>query len=321
MNSSSTINQFTIFLFTTLDLADGSPCEHRIRRNVMGLSKKERLRYINAIKTLSTDPRYQREYYDLLETHGYHFCKALHCSVFFLPWHRWFILRYENLLREIDPEVTLVYWDWSMVMGTPWDINLWDDNDYSFGGNGDPAVNHVVDTGPFKQPEWKMVPASGPDSTLEITRYFNYTKPDIASALHLAILFKLKPRDFMEWMTVYQCWHNNVHCSGLGWRSTMCNTKSAWTPEFFLHHTFLDKYWSEWQEQGDDYRFSQYWMNQTRFMQATDYLPRDVLDLKYQEGNVCVSYEESSDDWIHKKLRSMYMLSLKPVHLFSFRTK
>jgi hypothetical protein len=52
-------------------------------------------------------------------------------------------------------------------------------------------------------------------------------------------------------------------------------------------------------------------------MQATDYLPRDVLDLKYQEGNVCVSYEESSDDWIHKKLRSKYILSFKPLHLFS----
>ena len=274
----------------------------------MSLSKDERLRYINAIKTLSTNPRYQRKYYDLLNTHKHYFCKALHCYVFFLPWHRWFILRYENLLREIEPNITLVYWDWSMAMGAPWDVNLWDDNDHSFGGNGNSSYHHLVDTGAFKYPEWKMVPGSGPESKIHLTRYFNYTRPDIVSALHLAILFKLKPHNFMKWIINYQCWHNNVHCSAFGWQSTMCNTHSAWTPEFFLHHTFIDKYWSEWQKQGHDYKFSDYFMNQTRFMQGTYYLPRDVMDLQYQEGNVCVSYEESSDDWIHKKLRSEYLL-------------
>ena len=88
----------------------------------------------------------------------------------------------------------------------------------------------------------------------------------------------------------------------------MCKKHSAWTPEFFLHHTFIDKYWSEWQEQGDDYKFSDYFMKQTRFMQATDYLPRDFMDIQYQEANVCGSYEESSNDWIHKRLRSKYLV-------------
>lgn len=289
-------------------LASGSPCEHRVRRDVMSLTKDERRRYINALKTVTRDPRYQRQYYDLLISHKYHFCKALHCNLFFLPWHRWFLIGYENILRQVDPNITLIYWDWSVVMGTPWDINLWDDNDYSFGGNGNSSYYHIVDTGGFKQPEWKIVPGAGPYSKINMTRYFNYTKPDIPSALHLALLFKLEAQEAVNWLTVFQSWHNNIHCASFGWPSTMCHGDAAWTPEFFLHHAFLDKYWSEWQEKGDEYMYIDFYMNQTRIMQGSDYLPRDILDLKYQEGNVCVTYEESVDDWLHKKLRSKYIV-------------
>ena len=34
-------------------------------------------------------------------------------QAFFLPWHRWFILAFENLLRKVDCKVTVPYWDWS----------------------------------------------------------------------------------------------------------------------------------------------------------------------------------------------------------------
>lgn len=275
----------------------------------MSLSREERRRYIHAVKAMRTDPRTSKRYYDLGHIHVDNFCKVLHCKVFFLPWHRWFILQYENLLREIDPNVTLVYWDWSMVMVNPFDVNLWDDNEWSFGGDGI-GVNHTVITGPFKEPEWQMIPPYGPDADLQLRRYlhFTYPAPGIASALHLAILLKLKPHQFQEWLTIYQSWHDNVHNKGFGWESTMSNTYSAWTPEFFLHHTFIDKYWSEWQEQGYDYKYISFYMKQTRYMQGTQYLPRDLADLKYQEGNVCATYQKSLNDWIHKMLRSTYLV-------------
>ena len=240
----------------------------------------------------------------MLQIHHKFFCKALHCRVYFLPWHRWYILQYENLLREVDSSLTLAYWDWSMEAGRPWDVNLWDDNDHSLGGNGNP-VDHAVDTGPFRQPEWQMIPGAGQDSDVKLERYFGYTAPNIASALHLAILFKYyKPHEFEKFITVFQSWHDNVHCSAIGWNSTMCTTGAAWAPEFFLHHTFVDKYWSEWQEQGVDYKYNDYYVKQTRFMQGTNFLAGDVLDLNNQEGGVCITYEESEDDWIHKTLRS-----------------
>ena len=269
------------------------------------MSKEERSRYIRAVQSLSTDPRTKERYRELGRLHEDHFCKILHCMVFFLPWHRLLILHYENLLREIEPNVTLAYWDWSMVMAKPFDSNLWDDNLWSFGGSGH-GVNSTVTDGPFKEPEWKMVPENDTNSELQLRRDLHYSYPDtfIPSALHMALLFKYEPHEFHKFLTVFQSYHDNVHNVAFGLKSTMSNSFSAWTPEFFLHHTFMDKFWSEWQEKGYPYKYIDYYMKQTRYMQKTQYLPRDLMDLKYQEGNVCVTYEESPNDRIHKMLRS-----------------
>jgi hypothetical protein len=255
-----------------------------------------------------TDPRTSKKFYELAVFHQLHFCVEIHCKVIFLPWHRWYILQYENLLREIVPNITLVYWDWSAVMVNPFDINLWDDNDWSFGGNGN-GVNNTVISGPFKEPEWKMVAGDGPYGNLQLRRVFSYTYPEpaIPSALHLAILLKLKADEFLEMLDVLIGYHNNIHSKAFGAKSTMSYAYSIWAPEFFLHHTFIDKYWSEWQEQGYEHKYTAYYMNQTRHMLGTHYLPKDFMDIKYQEGNVCVSYEDSTEEWIHKKLRSKYI--------------
>ena len=269
------------------------------------MTKEERLRYIRAVHGLSTDHRTKEKYHKLAHYHEDHFCEILHCMVFFLPWHRWFILQYENLLRDIEPNVTLTYWDWSMVMAKPFDSNLWDNNPWSFGGSGH-GVNNTVINGPFKEPDWKMVPGGDPDSYLELRRdlQYSYPAPFIPSALHMALLFKYEPHEFHKFLTVFQSYHDNIHNIAFGLESTMSNLFSAWTPEFFLHHTYIDKFWYEWQEQGHDYKYIEYYMKQTRYMQGTEYLPRDMMDIKYQEGNVCVTYEESPNDWIHKMLRS-----------------
>ena len=36
----------------------------------------------------------------------------------FLPWHREYLLRFENELREIDSQVAIPYWDWTDHAGT-----------------------------------------------------------------------------------------------------------------------------------------------------------------------------------------------------------
>lgn len=87
----------------------------RLRKEFLDMSRQERIRYINAVKTVSTNPTYKERYEALLTIHRIIFSSRIHELDFFLPWHRWFILQYENLLREIDCRITVPYWDWSLV--------------------------------------------------------------------------------------------------------------------------------------------------------------------------------------------------------------
>ena len=82
------------------------------------------------------------------------FFLGIHQRPQFLPWHRWFILEYENLLREIDCRVTVPYWDWSIRSQDPWSSShVWHTSSRGFGGNGPGCVT----TGPFRFPSWRLV--------------------------------------------------------------------------------------------------------------------------------------------------------------------
>ena len=103
------------------------------------MSLEERRRYISAIKRASTDQRFRRDSREnLINMHQRLFFELIHEAQQFLPWHRWFILQYENLLRRVDCKVTVAFWDWSLD-SNPWDASneqeLWHSGDPGFGGN------------------------------------------------------------------------------------------------------------------------------------------------------------------------------------------
>ena len=55
-------------------------------------------------------------------------------------------------MREVDPEVTLPYWDWTVDRGTG--APVWTDD--FMGGDGDPAAEMAVTTGPFRKDAWQL---------------------------------------------------------------------------------------------------------------------------------------------------------------------
>ena len=90
----------------------------RIRREFTTMTTGDREKYIRAVVTASTDSRYKADYDRLITLHKTIFNSGIHGRDHFLPWHRWFVLQYENILRRVDCQVTVPFWDWSLVPRT-----------------------------------------------------------------------------------------------------------------------------------------------------------------------------------------------------------
>ncbi|XP_031561120.1 A disintegrin and metalloproteinase with thrombospondin motifs adt-1-like isoform X2 [Actinia tenebrosa] len=221
----------------------------RIRQEFSSMSTADRERYINAVKLASTDPSYKTEYDNLITIHKVYFMKGIHGRMHFLTWHRWFILQYENLLRQIDCNITVPYWDWSVVSGNPWGTSpsdFWYSGNSGFGGNGVQPTG-CVQTGVFREGAWTLVPSAGPSKCLK--RFLNGHPPD---SIAIAQLLKLDPKDFNSFeLGLRVNFHDVVHCLIDG---TMCSFDSAAAPEFFMHHGFVDKIWADWQKQSHEHK-------------------------------------------------------------------
>src|SRR5262245_25492926 len=89
-----------------------------IRRDIATVSDFERQRFIDAIVKLDTLKFFPDgvSYWDKQEDihKNAHFSGVdVHAGVGFIPWHRVIVNRLEDLLREVDPELSLHYWNWT----------------------------------------------------------------------------------------------------------------------------------------------------------------------------------------------------------------
>ena len=251
------------------------------------MTQAERCRYIRVYKTASTQVPWKACYDSLIAIHRQHFSNGIHGIAFFLPWHRWYILALENLLRQIDCHVTVPYWDWSLEPTTWQNSIVWATNDCGLGGNGVPANGNAVGTGPFRTGQWQLTPSAnnGP-----LRRSFNGNVPDCAS---VATGQRAGVAQFNTWhVFISSTLHDSVHCRIGG---TMCSIDSANAPEFFLHHGFIDKLWLDWQNRGPAFKNMPFYTNNATPMPgANNYSPRDVYDLNNQPGCVRVCVEPST---------------------------
>ena len=243
------------------------------------------MRYTNTVKIASTNPRYKTTYEQLLTFHKELFLQRIHMKDFFLTWHRWFILQYENLLQQINCRVTVPYWDWTLVAANPFSSDFWESEPKGFGGNGSPTGN-CVKSGPFQEEEWSLIRSAGGGC---LKRNF---KGRFADAITLASVSASNPdpKDFLKFEAQLRIiFHNDVYCRIGG---TMCSKDSAAAPEFFLHLAFIDKVWSDWQKKGTQHKFNTFFKNQKQRIPATRYRSRDFLDLSNQPDCTCAEYVE-----------------------------
>jgi len=89
-----------------------------IRRNVAKISEEERERFLYALLALDTSKVYPDgvTYWDKQEEihkNAHAAGQDVHAGPAFVPWHRELCNRLEALLREVDPALSLHYWDWT----------------------------------------------------------------------------------------------------------------------------------------------------------------------------------------------------------------
>ena len=216
----------------------------------------------------------------------------IHQQKHFLTWHRWYTLQYENLLRRVDCGVTVPYWEWtsSEAFDTS-DNGVCNDKDYGFGGNGAGAL-HCVQTGPFKESEWRILPPQKDDSGVDnkhcLAREFGNlpTEADLQDVLTIPAYnfpyFEVTLRNFL---------HFNAH-KGVG--GTMFTLNAAAAPEFFLVHAFVDKIWDDWQKKSCAHKYAFLYTVDEGLPSSSGTMPYEVVDLSSLPGGVQVKYKSSA---------------------------
>lgn len=259
----------------------------RIRKEFTSLTVEERKRHIDTIlKVTAEGSQYRPEYVKLINEHYELFDTLIHQKQHFIPWHRYYILRYENLMRKADCSFTATYWDWSLDTKNAFSTvpgNVWDSKT-GFGGGGRGTDNCVLD-GPFRNGVWKRVRPDGATGADCLARDFNGSPPDEIDVMEL---LDIDWDDFEEFeRTLREPVHDNVHCR-IG--ATMCTKEAASAPEFFLHHTFIDKIWDDWQKKSWAHK-NAYFPTVNENMPKTQLRPAKLIDLSNQPGDVSVEYE------------------------------
>lgn len=88
-----------------------------IRRNVASVSSEERNRllkcFIKLDSVLYPDGVTKWDKQEQIHKNAHQAGQDVHEGPAFIPWHREIVNRMERLLRKIDPQVSLHYWDWT----------------------------------------------------------------------------------------------------------------------------------------------------------------------------------------------------------------
>jgi tyrosinase len=149
----------TRFRRTQAQGATPVPGEVRVRPNAKNLDPTQKAAFVDAILALKQKPSpwdpNLSVYDSFVLWHRDAFgCQinAAHMGAAFFPWHRRYLLLFEEQLQSVDPTVNLPYWDWTV--DNQKDSYVWQDD--FMGGDGDPTANHAVTTGPFKQGSWEI---------------------------------------------------------------------------------------------------------------------------------------------------------------------
>jgi hypothetical protein len=223
-----------------------------VRRNIATLSQGEWIRLRDAIVAADREFFYRDlNYTDRVslwdKQDEIHQATHVHNGPAFLPWHRELVNRFEALLRQIDPGVTLHYWDWTTdprhsPAGQGRNVNLFTTGVDGFMGNAQGRADVPLDTldngGTLAgSRDDTHEPADPPR---EITRQVGSGAPDVPSDTDA-----IDGADFATMRLNLEDAHNAAH-GYIG--GTLGTAHSSFEDPFvFLLHSNLDRLFASWQ--------------------------------------------------------------------------
>ncbi|CRK59534.1 putative tyrosinase [Alloactinosynnema sp. L-07] len=227
-----------------------------IRKNQANLTATERTNLVNALLAMKANGQYDvfvQQHIDRSNGDSDNGVRIGHRAPSFLPWHRRFLLDFENALKAINPAVDLPYWDWTTAGSTS---TLWSTS--FMGPNGSSTQNWRVTSGPFAQSSGNWTLNVRTDSNNYLRRRFGAgTGTVLPTAAQVSTVLGLTNYDTSPWNSTsltsfrnqLEGWngpnlHNRVHVWVSG---TMAGFGSPNDPVFWMHHCNIDRLWSQWQ--------------------------------------------------------------------------
>ncbi|MFF2040754.1 tyrosinase family protein [Kitasatospora sp. NPDC058170] len=225
-----------------------------VRKNQATLTAQEKRAFVNAVLALKRNGGYDSfvsTHNDFIVSDTDNGERVGHRSPSFLPWHRRFLLQFEEALQAIDPTVTLPYWDWTAdrtAAASIWGADF-------MGGNGRSSDSQVT-TGPFAYSTGNWTLNVRPDSRSYLRRQLGSATAQLPTRTETSGVLAISTYDAAPWNSASDGFRNNLE----GWRGVnLHNRVHVWVgglmttgmspndPVFWLHHCFIDKLWSEWQ--------------------------------------------------------------------------
>lgn len=241
-----------------------------IRQDVTELSDEAISRLTDALIELKTTTRPGASVSIYDEFAAVHWAVArfdpdgAHRGPAFLPWHREFIYRFEQELRNVDDDVALPYWNWSAIDGTTNDGEPEFDDSWSptpvfdavfsddyLGGAGNETEGGAVMNGFYTRmrDDWSMPQAYADQHPRLDTTFRRNLSLDASSFDGWQSRIENDIITARNYPTFRQNLEIDVHNSGHRWvGGQMMTMFSPFDPVFWHHHAEVDRVWLHWQK-------------------------------------------------------------------------
>jgi Common central domain of tyrosinase len=226
-----------------------------IRRNISTVSKQERNRIRDAIIALNKVKFYPGQRDDTIvgnvsywfKQDEIHQATHVHHGPAFLSWHRELCNRFEILLREIDPQLSLHYWDWNTDP-----INLFT-SDFMGSANGlaeEPWLSNDFynpSADPYRADSAFDLAHSNPcDPPRKLTRQKSEGPPKLGVSDKEIVI---EAEDFPSMRRLIERAHDHAH-GYIG--GTIGDPHTSFRDPFvFLLHSNVDRLFAKWQTQPE----------------------------------------------------------------------